>query len=88
MKKAIERFHIPYSSFCNHYYGMRKSRVKSAPGILSKKKEQQLTDWLIAMMERGYGLSSTTLKMKVSKITMSKDTPFCEGIPGRGWMRR
>jgi hypothetical protein len=87
MKKASEQFHIPYSSFCEHCYGMRKSRIRSVPGVLSKEEEQQLTKWLIAMVERGYGLSPTTLKMKVSKITMSRDTPFREGIPGRGWMR-
>jgi hypothetical protein len=38
-------------------------------------------------VERGCGLSPTALKMKVSEITMSKDTPFREGIPGGGWMR-
>lgn len=37
--------------------------------------------------KNGNWFSSTTLKMKVSKITMSRDTPFCEGIPGGGWMR-
>jgi hypothetical protein len=39
------------------------------------------------MVERGYGLSPTTLKMKVNEITMSKDIPFREGIPDGGWMR-
>jgi hypothetical protein len=87
MKKASEQFHIPYSSFREHCYSMRKSRIRGAPSVLSKEEEQQLTDWLIAMVERGYGFSPTALKMKVSEITMSRDTPFCEGIPGGGWMR-
>jgi hypothetical protein len=46
-----------------------------------------LSNWLISMVERGYGLTPTALRMKVSEITMSRDTPFREGIPGRGWMR-
>jgi hypothetical protein len=39
------------------------------------------------MVEREYGLSPTALKMKVGEITMSRDIPFREGIPGRGWMK-
>jgi hypothetical protein len=39
------------------------------------------------MVERGYGLTPITLRMKVSEITMSRGTPFQEGIHGRGWMR-
>jgi hypothetical protein len=87
MKKASEQFHIPNSSFREHCYGMRKSRIRGVPGVLSKEEEQQLIDWLISMVERGYGLSPTTIKMKVSEITMSRDTPFHEGIPGGGLMR-
>ena len=87
MKKASEQFHIPYSSFHEHFYGLRKLRIRGAPSDLSKEEEQQLTDWLISMVERGYELSPTTLKMKVGEITISRDTPFREGIPGRGWMR-
>ena len=39
------------------------------------------------MCDQGYGLSPTALKMKVYEITMSRCTPFKNGIPGRGWMR-
>jgi hypothetical protein len=35
MKKASEQFNIPYSSFREHYYGMRKSRIRGAKGVLS-----------------------------------------------------
>jgi hypothetical protein len=86
MKKASEQFHIPYSSFREYCYGMRKSRRHGAKGVLSDEGERQLAKWLISMVERGYGLTPTALKMKVSEITMSKDTPFREGIPGGGWM--
>jgi hypothetical protein len=87
MKMASLQFGIPYNSFREHYYGVRKSRVREAKGVLSMEEEQQLSDWLFSMVERGFGLTPTALRMKVSEITMSKMTPFREDIPGRGWMR-
>jgi hypothetical protein len=87
MKKANKQFHIPYTSFREHVSGMRKSRQRGAKSILTVEEEQQLFEWLLSMVDRGYGLSPTALKMKVSEITMSRDTPFHEGILGGGWMR-
>jgi hypothetical protein len=82
MKKASEQFHIPYSSFREHYYGMRKSRRRGAKGVLSDDEDRQLAEWLISMVERGFGLTPTALKMKVSEITMSGDTPFARAYQG------
>jgi hypothetical protein len=87
MEKASEQFHIPYSSFREHCYGMRKSRRRGAKGVLLDDEDRQLVEWLISMVERGFGLTPTALKMKVCEITMSRDIPFREGIPGGGWMR-
>jgi hypothetical protein len=87
MKKASEQFRIPYNSFRKHCYGLRKSRNRGAKGVLSADKGQQLSDWLITMVERGYGLTHSAFKMKVSKITMSRETPFRDGIHGVGWMK-
>jgi hypothetical protein len=39
------------------------------------------------MVERRYRLTPTALKMKVSEITMSRNTPFRAGILGGRWMR-
>jgi hypothetical protein len=55
--------------------------------VLSPEEEQQLVDWLLLVCDMGYGLSPITLGMKVSEITMSRDTPFRKGIPRGGWMR-
>ena len=49
--------------------------MRGAKGVLSPSEEQELSAWLISMVERGYGLSQTALKMKVSEITMSRVTP-------------
>jgi hypothetical protein len=84
MKKASEQFNISYSSFREHCYGVRKSRKMGVPGVLIAGEEQQLSQWLITMVDCGYGLSPTAIRMKVSEITMSKPTPFREGIPGGG----
>jgi hypothetical protein len=48
--------------------------------------EAQLADWFIKMTEAGHRLSPTALKMKVSEITMTRPTPFRNGVPGDGWM--
>jgi hypothetical protein len=40
--------------------------------VLSLEEEQQLVDWLLFMCDRGYGLSPTTLRMKVSEITTAR----------------
>jgi hypothetical protein len=63
MKKASEQFRIPYSSFREHCYGLRKSRNRGAKGVLSTNEEQQLSDWFISMVKRGYGLIHSALKM-------------------------
>jgi hypothetical protein len=34
MKKASEQFQIPYTSFREHVYGMKKSRAQDAKGVL------------------------------------------------------
>ena len=56
MKKASEQFPIPYTSFREHCYGMRKSRTRGAKVVLSIDEKHQLSDWLISMVERGYGI--------------------------------
>jgi hypothetical protein len=44
MKKASEQFRIPYDLFSEHCYGLRKSRIRGAKGVLSADEEQQLYD--------------------------------------------
>jgi hypothetical protein len=40
------------------------------------------------MVERGYGLTHSAMKLKVNEITISRETPFRDCIPSAGWMRR
>lgn len=56
--------------------------------VLMNGEVKQLPNDCVTMAEQGHGLITlTTLKMKVSKVTMHLDMPFRNGIPGGGWMR-
>ena len=79
--------HIPYTTFWEHLFGNRVSRDCGAKPVLSHEEENKLSEWLVEMAEAGHGLSTTTLKIKMSNIAMGRDTPFRNGIPGDGWMR-
>jgi hypothetical protein len=87
MRKAANAFKIPYSSFREWCHGIRRTRKKGPPTVLSTEEEEELVKYLIEMCDRGYGLSPTALRMKVYEITQSRWTPFRNGIPGNGWMR-
>lgn len=87
MRKATTTFNIPYSSFREWCYGIRSTRKKGPPTVLSPEEEDELVKYMIQMCDRGYGLSPTALRMKVYEITQSKWTPFRNGIPDNGWMR-
>ena len=87
MKKASDLYHIPYSSFREWCYGLRATRKRGPPTILSPDEEKQLADYCIRMCEMGQGLTPSALKLKVYDITKSRATPFRDGIPGSGWMR-
>ena len=87
MHKAAQLYHIPYSSFREWCYGVRTSRKRRPPTILTPSEEKQLVDYCIRMYEMGQGLTPSALKLKVYDITKSRATPFRDGIPGLGWMR-
>jgi transposase len=82
MKKVLDTYGIPYSTFYEWCYGVRKSKKRGRPGVLTATEEEEIVRYLVRMCEMGYGLTPTTLKMKVSKITKSRWTPFTNGISG------
>ena len=47
MKKASHLYHIPYTSFREWCYGLRSSRKKGPPAVLSQSEEKQLVDYCI-----------------------------------------
>lgn len=86
MKKASDLFYILYLSVCEWCYGLRTTRKRGPPTILSPSEENQIVDNCIRNCEMGQGLTPTGLKMKVYYITKSMPIPFRNGIPGGGWM--
>ena len=44
-------------------------------------------DYLLAMCDVGYGLTSIALRLKVCEITKDRWTPFRNGISSKGWMK-
>jgi hypothetical protein len=87
MRGAALTHGIPYSTFSEWCYGVRKSRKRGPAGVLSPGEEAQLVEYLLSMCERGLGLTPSALKMKVYEITKHRSTPFKNGISGDGWLR-
>jgi hypothetical protein len=87
MRGAAMTHGIPYSTFREWCYGVRKSRKKGPASVLSLGEEAQFVEYLLSMCERGLGLTPSALKMKDYEITKHRSTPFKNGIPGDGWLR-
>ena len=87
MRQAATVHGIPYSTFREWCNGVRKSRKRGGTTVLTLQEEDQLVQYLLAMSDRGFGLSSIDLRMKVFEMTKNRCTPFRNGIPGNGWLR-
>ena len=87
MKKAAEANNIPYTSFRDHCLGKTRSRCCGVKGVLTPDEEAEIVQYLIRMCDLGFGLTPSTLKMKVFEIMQHHWTPFRDGILGDGWMR-
>ena len=65
IKKASDTYGIPYSTFHEWCYGLRKSQQRGCLGILSVAEEEEIVYYIVRMCMMGYGLTPTTLKIKV-----------------------
>jgi hypothetical protein len=87
MRNSASAHGIPYSTFREWCYGVRKSRKRGPISVLSLEEENQIVEYLVKMCERRLGLSPIALKMKVYDISKNMDIPLKNGIPGDGWLR-
>jgi len=87
MRATSTKFAVPYSMLQEWCYGVWKSHKQGLDLALNAVEEQQIIDYLVAMLELGYGLPPIAFKLKVYDITKGMWTPFWNGILGRGWMR-
>ena len=72
MKKVAEENGIPYSSFRDWCYGKTRSHKRGVKAVLNLEDEAQIVDFLIKMCDCRFGLSPSTLRMKVYEITKNR----------------
>lgn len=87
MRQASSRHGIPYLTFREWCYSGCRSKKRGGNSVLTKEEEEEVVQYVLAMCDRGLGLSPLTLKMNVADITRNCSTPFWNGIPGDGWFR-
>ena len=83
-KRKLTKFHTPASEIgamaCPNLHGVE--------GSFSCRGEEQLVIYLMWMCDMGYGLTPSTLKMKVYEIMKTRWASLNNNvIPGVGWMR-
>jgi hypothetical protein len=67
---------IPYSTFREWCYGMRKTMKRGPASVLSLEENNQIMEYLVNICERGLGLIPIALKLKVYEVTKNRNTPF------------
>jgi hypothetical protein len=60
---------IPYSTFREWCYGMRKTMKRGPASVLSLEENNQIMEYLVNICERGLGLIPIALKLKVYEVT-------------------
>jgi hypothetical protein len=83
LRKVNKSWDIPMSSIIDHLNGKTKSKKMGSKGVL--KKDVVMMKWTLDMQECGLSISLQQLKMKVTKLTQTKDTPFQNEILGNSW---
>ena len=79
-------FEIPRLSLRSHIVSKVLSKKRGVATMLSPAEEQQLVDYILAMQDLGFLVSTLQIRLKVGFITQGKDTPFTNEIPGPSWL--
>jgi hypothetical protein len=64
--------------------GLSLSRKRGRKPVLSMVEEDKVVKYIMGMARYDHPISITKLKIKVAEATQMRQTPFKEGIPGRG----
>jgi hypothetical protein len=75
-RRPYKSWKIPMSSLVDHLNGKIKSNKMGPKRVLIKEEDAILIKWTLDMQECGLSISLQQLKMKVAKLTQTKDTPF------------
>ncbi len=76
LRKANKSWNIPMNSLVNHLHGKTKSRKMGPRGVLIEEENVVAIKWTLDMQECELSISLQQMKMKVVKLTQTKDTPF------------
>ena len=90
IRKSAKTWGIKRTTLQDRLSGLVEiNRRRGPPPILTKQEENQFTDWLIVMANRGFGVSKESL-LNTVKTFLDKDgrkTPFQDNKPGNKWFR-
>ena len=90
IRKSAKKWGIKRTTLQDRLSGrVEINRRSGPPPILTKQEENQFTDWLIVMANRGFGVSKECL-LKTVKTFLDKDgrkNPFQDNKPGNKWFR-
>ena len=82
MRDVSSKYRILNFTIREHYVGKTKSRDLGPHAILTMVKEEKLVQYLEEMVRVSCPLKNPT-KVKVTKITQTRMTPFINGISCR-----
>ncbi len=85
LRKASRHQNIPLTSLFNHLYGKTRSRKLGLVSVLIVEKNQIMVVWVLSMQEIGLSIGLQQLKMKVTKLTQTRPTPFGGRVPRSFW---
>ena len=55
--------------------------------MLTQSEEKTLEEYILKMQEYAYPFSMDQLRLKIAEMVQDRVTPFCDGIPGNGWIK-
>jgi len=89
IRKAAEKFHIPYETVRSHVKGERQSPTRGRIPVISKQNEVELKRALHEMKKMCHGANVSDLRV-LGKGISEVDGSHCfkNSIPSRGWARR
>lgn len=68
-------------------YGVTLERRKGVTTILNTAEESAVVEWVKKLQQLGHPITQSALRIKVAEICQFRETPFVNGIPGKGWLR-
>ena len=87
IKTMARLYGIPRTSLHDHVTGETIGRKCRKSRVLSFEEENELVKWIVKMKTLGHPINLSQCRLKVTKITQDRDTPFTKAIPGPGWVK-